>query len=109
MPSSRPIGVQDKIFEVALDAGAEDVQFSDEAADIYTAPTDLQAVQQAFADAKYKIEAAELTMLPKTSVSLSPADTLQVMNLVEALEELDDVAKVYSNLEISEEVLAQLG
>lgn len=99
---------QDKIFELALEAGADDVQFGDETAEIYTAPTDLQAVREAFVAAKYQIENAELTMIPKTSVPLNPADTLQVMNLVEALEELDDVAKVYSNLEISEEVLAQL-
>ena len=45
-------------------------------------------------------------MVPKTIVSLSPADTLQVMNLVETLEDLDDVAKVYSNLDITEEALA---
>lgn len=99
---------EDKVFELALDAGADDVQFGDETAEIYTAPADLQSVRQAFLDAKYKLENAELTMLPKTSIALSPADTLQVMNLVEALEEIDDVAKVYSNLEISEEVLAQM-
>ena len=70
-------------------------------ADIYRRPTDLQAVRQAFVDAKYKIEAAESTMIPQTSIVLSPADTLQVMNLIETLEDLDDVAKVYSNLEIT--------
>lgn len=59
-------------------------------------------------DAKYKLENAELTMIPQTSIALSPAETLQVLNLVEALEELDDVAKVYSNLEITDEVLAQM-
>ena len=47
-------------------------------------------------------------MLPKTYVSLSPSDTLQVMNLIENVEDLDDVAKVYSNLEISEEALAKI-
>ncbi len=99
---------EDKVFELALDAGADDVQFGEEIAEIYTAPADLQSVRQAFLDAKYPLENAELTMLPKTSISLRPADTLQVMNLVEALEEIDDVAKVYSNLEISEEVLAQM-
>ena len=98
----------DTVFEQALEAGADDVQFSDEIADIYTAPADLQAVRQAFVDAKYKLENAELTMIPQTSIALSPADTLQVMNLVETLEDLDDVAKVYSNLEISEEALAQM-
>jgi YebC/PmpR family DNA-binding regulatory protein len=99
---------QDKVFELALEAGAEDVQFGEEMAEIYTEPGDLQAVRQAFQDAKLPIDNAELTMLPKTYVTLSPADTLQVMNLLEALEELDDVAKVYSNLEITEEALAKM-
>jgi YebC/PmpR family DNA-binding regulatory protein len=99
---------QDKVFELALDAGADDVQFGEESADIYTAPADLQTVRQAFEDSKYKFENAELTMIPKTYVSLSPADTLQVMNLIENLEDLDDIAKVYSNLDISEEALAQI-
>ena len=106
--SRRRSEIQDKVFELALEAGAEDVQFGEEMAEIYTQPSDLQTVRQAFLDAGYKIEAAELTMVPKTSVALSPADTLQVMNLVETLEELDDVAKVYSNLEITDEALAQM-
>jgi YebC/PmpR family DNA-binding regulatory protein len=99
---------QDQVFELALEAGAEDVQFGEEMAEIYTEPGDLQAVRQAFQDAKLPIDNAELTMLPKTYVTLSPADTLQVMNLLEALEDLDDVAKVYSNLEITEEALAKM-
>lgn len=100
---------EDQVFELALEAGAEDVQFGDEIAEIYTAPEDLQAVRQAFEDAHYQIESAELSMLPKTSISLNPADTLKVMNLMETLEEQEDVVKVYSNLDISEEALAQLG
>lgn len=100
---------QDQIFELALESGAEDVQYGDDVAEIYTMPADLQAVRQAFLDAKYQIEDAEVAMLAKTQVSLKPADTLQVLNLVEAIEELDDVVKVNSNLEISEEALAQLG
>jgi YebC/PmpR family DNA-binding regulatory protein len=99
---------EDKIFETALEAGAEDVQFGEETAEIYTLPEDLQTVRQAFEDAHYKIESAELTMTPKTLVSLGAADTLQVMNVIEALEDLDDMSKVYSNLDISEEVLAEL-
>ncbi len=100
---------QDKIFELALEAGAEDVQYGDGVAEVYTLPGDLQAVRQAFLDAKHRIEDAEVAMLAKTQVSLNPADTLQVLNLIEAIEELDDVVKVNSNLEISEEALAQLG
>ncbi|MGE5602980.1 MAG: YebC/PmpR family DNA-binding transcriptional regulator [Nitrososphaerales archaeon] len=99
---------QDKIFELALEAGAEDVQYGDGVAEIYTLPSDLQTVRQAFIDAKYKVEDAEVIMAAKTQVSLSPADTLQVLNLIENLEELDDVFKVDSNLEISEEALAQM-
>ncbi len=99
---------QDKVFEAALEAGAEDVQYGDGVAEVYTMPADLQTVRQAFIDGKYKVEDAEVIMQAKTQVSLSPAETLQVLNLVEALEELDDVFKVDSNLEISEEALAQL-
>jgi YebC/PmpR family DNA-binding regulatory protein len=99
---------EDQVFELALEAGAEDVQFTDELAEVYTTPSDLQAVRQAFQDAKLPMEGAELSMIPKTYVALSPADTLQVMNLVEALEELDDVSKVYSNLEITDEALAAM-
>jgi transcriptional/translational regulatory protein YebC/TACO1 len=54
------------------------------------------------------MEGAEVSMIPKTYIALSPAETLQVMNLGEALEELDDVAKVYSNLEITDEALAAI-
>lgn len=99
----------DAIFELALDAGAEDVQYGDGVAEIYTLPSDLQAVRQSFLDKKYAIEDAEVARIAQTQVSLSPADTLQVLNLIEALEEIDDVVKVDSNLEISEEALAQLG
>jgi len=100
---------QDRIFELALDAGAEDVQFGDGVAEIYTLPGDLQSVRQAFLDAKLKIEDAEVSMMAKTQISLSPAETLQLLNLIEAIDDLDDVVKVDSNLEISEEALAQLG
>jgi transcriptional/translational regulatory protein YebC/TACO1 len=96
------------VFELALEAGAEDVQFGEEAIEVYTQPTDLQAVRQAFQDAHYPIEAAEVTMLPKTYISLAPAETLQVMNLIETLEDLDDVQDVYHNGAISDEVAATL-
>jgi YebC/PmpR family DNA-binding regulatory protein len=99
---------EDKVFETALEAGAEDVQFTDELAEVYTIPADLQAVRQAFQDAKLPMEGAELSLIPKTYVALKPAETLQVMNVVEALEELDDVTKVYSNLEITDEALAAI-
>jgi YebC/PmpR family DNA-binding regulatory protein len=99
---------EDEVFEAAIEAGAEDVQFADESAEVYTLPAELQAVRQAFQEAGLPLESAELSLIPKTYVALSPSDTLQVMNLVETLEELDDVAKVYSNLEITDEALAAI-
>jgi YebC/PmpR family DNA-binding regulatory protein len=99
---------QDKLFELALETGAEDVVFSEDHAEVYTQTGDLQVVRQAFQDAKYKIESAEMTMVAKTLVDLSPVDTLQVMNLIEAIEDLDDVVKVYSNLNITDEALAKM-
>jgi len=99
---------EDKVFEVALEAGAEDVAFSDDFAEVFTTPSDLQTVRQAFEDAHLEVETAELSMIPKTYVSLEPAATLKIMNLIEALEDLDDVGKVYSNLDISEEALAEI-
>jgi len=100
---------QDKVFELALEAGAEDVQFGDGYAEIWTAPSDLQAVRQAVLDAKYHVTDADTRMIAKTQVSLSPSESLQVLNLVETIEEFDDVVQVDSNLELSEEVLEQLG
>jgi YebC/PmpR family DNA-binding regulatory protein len=100
---------EDKAFELALDAGADDVHFVEDTAEIVTAPNDLEAVRKAFQDAKYEIESAEVTMVPKTQVSLTPSDTLQVMNLIEGLEDLDDVGKVYSNLEITDEAIELAG
>lgn len=99
---------EEKVFEIAIEAGAEDVDFSGDTAEIYTDPSDLPAVRQALQQAGLPMETAELSMVPKTYVSLNPADTLQAMHLIEALEELDDVAKVYSNLDISEEALAAI-
>jgi YebC/PmpR family DNA-binding regulatory protein len=98
----------DKVFEIALEAGADDVEFGDDMAEIYTMPAELQVVRQVLQDATLPIENAELSMVPKTYIALSPSDTLQVMNLVETLEELDDVAQVYSNLEITDEALAAI-
>ncbi len=102
----RPNGQDpEKIFELAIEAGAEDVEISDDLVEIYTAPEDLQAVRQSLLQAGLTIDNAELTMRPKTRVTLDDHATMSVMSLVDALEELDDVQQVYSNLEISDELI----
>jgi YebC/PmpR family DNA-binding regulatory protein len=99
---------EDRIFEAALDAGAEDVEFGEEQAEVYTDPGDLKLVQDAFRMRGLTIETAELTMKPKTLVSLDDKTTLAAMSLVENLEELDDVTSGYTNLDIPEALLASM-
>lgn len=102
----RPDGADpEKIFELAIEAGADDVEISEDLVEIYTAPEDLQAVRSALLQAGLSVDNAELTMKPKTRVALDDHATTAVMSLVDALEELDDVQQVYSNLEISDELI----
>jgi len=96
----------DDIFMMAVDAGAEDVEISDDFVEVYTAPEDLHWVRESLAGRGLSIEHAELSQVPKTLMTLGEKETLQVMHMIEALEELDDVQQVYSNLDISEEILA---
>jgi YebC/PmpR family DNA-binding regulatory protein len=98
---------QNTVFEVAVEAGADDVMFSDDMIEVYAALEDFQAVRQALEDAGIQFETAELAMIPKTTMQLGEKETLQVMGVIEALEELDDTQQVYSNLEISDEVMAR--
>ena len=98
---------QDHIFEVAVEAGAEDVVFSDDLVEVYAEMEDFQAVRQALKDEGVEFETVELSMIPKTTMQLEEKDALKVMAVIEALEELDDTQQVYSNLDISDEVLAK--
>lgn len=103
-----PDGVdQETVFEVAVEAGAEDVVFSDDMIEVYAELEHFQAVRQALEDAGIHFETAELSMVPRTTMQLEDKETLQVMGIIEALEELDDVQQVYSNLDISDEVMTK--
>ncbi|MDP9371563.1 MAG: YebC/PmpR family DNA-binding transcriptional regulator [Chloroflexota bacterium] len=98
----------DDLALLAIDAGAEDIKTEDGTVEIYTAPTALKAVQDALAAQGVRIEDAGITMQPKTTLSLDEEGTLKGVRLLERLEDLDDVQEVYSNLEIPDEVLAQV-
>ena len=98
---------EDQIFEMVLDAGADDVEIGEELVEIYTAPDQLHAVRTALEKSGLKAESAELVMKPRNLVSVEPKDAVSVMGLIDALEELDDVQQVYSNLDFSEEAVAQ--
>jgi len=103
-----PDGIdRDTLFEVAVEAGAEDVTFGDDLTEVLATPEDFQTVRQALEDAGITFETAELSMIPKNTMQLEEKETLQVMGVIEALEELDDTQQVYSNLDISDEVMAK--
>ncbi|TET54141.1 MAG: YebC/PmpR family DNA-binding transcriptional regulator [Anaerolineales bacterium] len=95
------------IFELAVEAGADDVVISDDMVEVYSAVQNFQAVRQALEANSVECETAELAMIPKSTMQLGEQETIQVMGVIEALEELDDVQQVYSNLDISDEVMAQ--
>ncbi|MFA6167383.1 MAG: YebC/PmpR family DNA-binding transcriptional regulator [Gemmatimonadaceae bacterium] len=97
---------EDAVMEKALEAGAEDFVREDDAFVITTAPADLHSVKQGLDAAGLKVSQAELSWIPKSTVTVSgePASTL--MKLLEALEELDDVQKVDANFEMDEAEMA---
>ena len=99
---------QDKIFELAVEAGADDVTFDNGWVEIVAPVEAFKAISDALKASKINPEEAELRMSPLNETQLDDSDTIQVMKMIESLEELDDVQSVYSNLSISESVLAQL-
>lgn len=99
---------RDRIFELAVEAGAGDVQFSDDGIEIIAPVESFKAVSDMLRAAKITPEEAELRMEPTNLIDLPPDDTLKVMKSIEELEELDDVQKVYSNLSITDAVLAAM-
>jgi YebC/PmpR family DNA-binding regulatory protein len=103
-----PDGVdEDIIFEIAVDAGADDIVFGNDLIEVYADMENFRAVRQALEEAGIHFETAEVSMIPKTTLQLGERETLQVMGIIDALEELDDTQQVYSNLDISDEVMAK--
>ena len=105
-----PAGVDgDKVMEVALEAGAEDIaENEDGTLEVLTAPEDFEQVRDALVTAGFKPEHAEATMRASTAMSVAGEEAAGMMKLIEMLEDLDDVQNVYSNADISDEVLAGL-
>jgi YebC/PmpR family DNA-binding regulatory protein len=98
----------DAIFELAVEAGADDVTFDDSTVEILAPVEAFKDISESLKTAGIHPEEAELRMFPNNEVELGTDESLQVLRLVETLEELDDVQDVYSTLSISDEVMAQL-
>jgi YebC/PmpR family DNA-binding regulatory protein len=96
----------DDVALVAIDAGASDVETEEGVVVVYTEPTDLHRVREALAGAGHTAEVAQLTMKPKTLVEPEVEQAVKLIRLVERLEDLDDVQEVFTNIDVSDEVLA---
>ncbi len=92
---------------VAIDAGAVDVDTDESTVVVYTEVPDFQRVREALMGAGLQITDAELAMVPNTEMELEARKTVTVMRFLEALEELDDVDSVWSNVSISDEAAAE--
>ncbi|GAB3653640.1 YebC/PmpR family DNA-binding transcriptional regulator [Ramlibacter alkalitolerans] len=94
---------EDKVMEVALEAGADDVIADDEGAiEVLTAPGEFEKVKNALEAAGLKPEVAEVTMRPENTIELTGEDAARMQKLLDMLEDLDDVQNVYNNAEITE-------
>ncbi len=90
---------------LAIDTGADDVRVENGLVEVYTALQDFQKVKEGLEKEGVPFSSAEITMVPKSPAQLGEKETFQTMHLIEALEELDDVQQVYSNLDIPIEML----
>ncbi len=89
----------------AIDAGADDVRIGNGLVEIYTQPVDFQKIKEILEKEGVPFSSAEITMVPKTLTQLGEKETIQIMHLIEDLEDLEDVQQVYSNLDISAEMV----
>lgn len=97
----------DDVALLAIDAGAEDVKTEDHSVEVYTSPGDLESVRRALEEHQVKVVSAETEMVPKTTIELDAKASEQVLRLMDKLEELDDVQRVYSNVDFSDELLEE--
>ena len=100
---------EDAVMEAAMEAGADDIVTNDDGSvDVFTAPDDYLAVKEAMVAAGFEHESSEITMQAETKAELDVKGAEKMLRLIDVLEDLDDIQDVFSNAEISEEVLAQV-
>jgi YebC/PmpR family DNA-binding regulatory protein len=99
---------EDRLIEVALDAGALDVRDTGKDFEVTTDPSNFEVVKKAIEEAGFKYNYAEVTMVPQSTIRLSGKDAEQMLKLMEGLEDSDDVQKVYANFDIADEEMERL-
>lgn len=99
---------EDDLMSVVLEAGAEDMKSDEKNYEITTSAQNFEKVKQAIQEKGVKWQDAEITMIPSSSVKLTGNDARQILALVDALEDHDDVQQVYANFDIPDEIIEQL-
>ncbi|MCL5124456.1 MAG: YebC/PmpR family DNA-binding transcriptional regulator [Deltaproteobacteria bacterium] len=99
---------EDEVMELALESGAQDVKTDGDAFEITTDTTDFEAVRKAIEDKGWKIELAEITMIPSNTVKLEGKKAEQMLKMMDTLDDHDDLQKAYANFDISEEEMIKL-
>jgi YebC/PmpR family DNA-binding regulatory protein len=99
---------EERLLELALEGGAEDLRDSESSWDIISDPTAFGRVRDALEAAGVEVFSAEISMVPQTTIPVDGGEARRVLALIEALEDLDDVQNVYANFDIPEEVMASL-
>jgi YebC/PmpR family DNA-binding regulatory protein len=95
----------DRIFEIAVEAGADDIKQDDDIIEIFGRPNSFQDIADHLSKANIKPEDSGIRFLPKQEITLDIEKTVKVMKTIENLEELDDVQNIYSNLNITEDAI----
>jgi len=103
----RPKIEEDKLMDIVLNAGAEDMKTEEKIYEITTDPKDFEKVKKALDDNKVECQLAEVTMVPTMTVKVAGEQAKQVLALVDALEDYEDVQNVYANFDIPDEMLEQ--
>ncbi len=99
---------EEKLMDIALEAGAQDVRETDNEFEILTEPADLEKVKKQLEEAGFIPTYAETSMVPQSTVRLTGKEAQQMLRLMEALEDNDDVQHVYANFDIPDEEMEQL-
>lgn len=99
---------EDELFELALEAGAEDMKTVDGRYEILSSMDNFESVRKILEEKGVKMEAAELTRIPQNTVPVNERNCRQLLSLMDALEDHDDIQKVYSNFDISDAVMAAI-
>ncbi len=100
---------EDRLMEIALEAGAEDIKEEGDLWEVHTTPSDFESVKEALAADGIVPVSAEVTMVPQNTLRLEGKEAEQMLRLMEVLEDHDDVQNVYANFDIPNEIMEEIG